>query len=314
MNSYKIKINEWVKNGKSIKELAEKAGINRSYLSTYVNNIDNLGEGTVEKVETALHEFFSKKKVVNNSISFYNTKDAMKVFALLDEIANTKEIGYICGNTGRGKTWAVRKFCDANAYNIIYIRCDESFGVRDLIEEIEIALGFNESYGTTRKRVRKLVKHLIQNPNYLLIVDEADKLLRSFTSKKIEVIRTLWDEVNEDGLFQRLGIVLVGEESLPTLLQQGVNMKEETKRVSDRIFSGVTLRGLEQEEITDILDGLDIDVTEEASNRLIKRGTGKNGNLRLFIRTLKNCLKLAHSNDGDITLKTVEESIKMLAR
>lgn len=78
---------------------------------------------------------------------------------------------------------------------------------RDLVRRIEKQLCLPKRYGTNDERLEEICEFFNVNRGYLMIVDEADKLINKYTIKKIELLRTIMDSA-------AVGMVLAGELSL----------------------------------------------------------------------------------------------------
>ncbi len=81
---------------------------------------------------------------------------------------------------------------------------------RDLVADREAAVPAKR-YGTNDERLEEICEFFNVNRGYLMIVDEADKLINKYTIKKIELLRTIMDSA-------AVGMVLAGELSLESHL------------------------------------------------------------------------------------------------
>lgn len=115
-------------------------------------------------------------------------------------------LGIIVAKSGYGKTHALKKY--AKMPRVAYIECDDTMACRDLVEAIEIQIGMPKgSGGTIWSRVNRIRDFFNANEGYLLIIDEADKLINKYTQKKMEIIRGIFDQSD-------VGIVIAGEPRL----------------------------------------------------------------------------------------------------
>ena len=64
--------------------------------------------------------------------------------------------------------------------------------------------------GTIWKRVNRIREFLNINTGYLIIVDEADKLINKYTAAKMEILRGIFDQ-------SEVGIVIAGEPKLEVI-------------------------------------------------------------------------------------------------
>lgn len=179
-------------------------------------------------------------------------------------------------------------------------QCDDTMACRDLVEAIEMELGMPRSTGgTIWSRVNRIREFFNVNQGYLLIIDEADKLINKYTQKKMEILRGIFDQSD-------VGIVIAGEPRLET------ELKSSLTRFANRMDFYYKLKGLNQNEVMDYLEGFDID--EAAMGELISRATNhNNGCFRLLDRTLNNVLRvLKERGESKVTLKIVSEASSMM--
>lgn len=69
--------------------------------------------------------------------------------------------------------------------------------------------------GTIWSRVNRIREFFNVNQGYLLIIDEADKLINKYTQKKMEILRGIFDQSD-------VGIVIAGEPRLETELKSSL--------------------------------------------------------------------------------------------
>ncbi|GMX66793.1 hypothetical protein Elgi_60650 [Paenibacillus elgii] len=113
--------------------------------------------------------------------------------------------------SGFGKSLTLQQY--AKLENVAYVECKETVGLKNFIGAIERELGLIEGSGTTFERTQKIEDPFTEYPGYLLIVDEADKLILSYTRKKMEVIRSLYDS-------GYVGVLVSGEPVLEMLIRK----------------------------------------------------------------------------------------------
>jgi DNA transposition AAA+ family ATPase len=206
----------------------------------------------------------------------FKTSDFMGMFGLCQSCKEFEGFGVITGRSGFGKTYSLKRYAERD--KVIYIECNECMTVRDLIKEIEEIAGVAHTYGSINDGL-KSIKHFFRtHQGYLLIVDEADKLANKYTQKKLEIIRSIYDQSN-------LGVVLAGEPVLESLVERFI------PRSASRIDLLYELRGLSENEVLEYLQ--EYNFTDEAANEMIRRATNsKNGCFRLLNRTFRNVLGL----------------------
>ena len=142
---------------------------------------------------------------------------------------------------------------------VAYIECDDTMACRDLVEAIENGIGLPKGYGgTIWSRVNRIREFFNTNEGFLLIIDEADKLINKYTQKKMEILRGIFDQSN-------VGIVIAGEPRLET------ELKGNLARFANRMDFYYKLKGLSKNEVVDYLEGYEVD--EAAMGEMISRAT-----------------------------------------
>jgi hypothetical protein len=133
--------------------------------------------------------------------------------------------------------------------------------------------------------MRVITDFFSTNKGYLLIVDEADKLISRYAQQKMEVIRGIYDSC-------KVGIVLAGEPKLQALLEANLPQTE------NRAIYGYELQGLSAAEVDEYLSPytIDQDVREELHGRAYG---GRKGCFRLLVGTLSALINEANATGAD---------------
>ena len=297
-------------------ELALHVGVSRSTISQYLNgnyvgNVDKVEAGLRAWLEKARQEV-AKQEVVRaeaiqerNSIlpektQYFESSDYVSVIGLCRMCQEEAALGIVVGRSGYGKTHALRKY--AKLPRVAYVECNEAMNQKDLIRRIEQSLGLPKSYGSIDERMGHVVEFFNYNQGYLLIIDEADKMITKYTQKKIELLRNITDAA-EAGT---VGIVLAGEPALESMI------KSYDERFANRMDFGYKLHGLTKKEVEKYLEKYEIE--ESALNELVLRAcNGRTGCFRLFDRTLNNIMRiLRESGQTRITLQVIKEASRMM--
>ena len=303
--------------GKTINALAVEIKIDRTYLSKYIGKkLKNVPETIVN----ALKDYFEKigenfkadeQNIQNESVidgqeplhektgtfdKFFESTDAINITGLCSICQKYTESAIITGRSGYGKTYALRNYARKN--KVCYLSCEESMTSKDLINALEKTVGLPKGEGSIYERMKGIKEFFKINEGYLLIIDEADKLASKYSMKKVEALRNLFDEENneEDGYF---GLILAGEPGLKNMI------RIYQPRFANRVDSAIELNGLSSDEIRRYLS--DFEISESALQELIYRGTNsQTGCFRLLNRTIKKILRFteakntARINDNDI--------------
>ena len=170
---------------------------------------------------------------------------------------------------------------------------------RDLVEAIERSLGLPTGYGTIWRRVNGIREFFNTNRGYLLIIDEADKLVSKHTQKKMEILRAIFDQSD-------VGLVIAGE---PRLEAQ---IKTYLARMANRVDFYASLRGLSPSEVESYL--ADFEITEDAMVELMARACNmQTGCFRLLARTISNVRRiLGDQGEATVTMKIIEQASSMM--
>lgn len=228
---------------------------------------------------------------------FFESRDAKSILGVCQSCQDYLGLGIVVGRSGFGKTHALRHY--AKLPRVAYIECDDTMAARDLVTAIERSLGLPSSYGSIWMRVNSIRDFFKANRGYLLIIDEADKLISKYTQKKMEILRTIFDQSD-------LGLVLAGEPKLEALLASYI------PRLENRVDFCARLQGLSPSEVEAYLS--DLDISPEALLELKARaGHSRKGCFRLLDRTLANVRRILQQGEsGQINAKTIEQASGMM--
>ena len=137
------------------------------------------------------------------------------------------------------------------------------------------------------------------NKGYLLIIDEADKLVSKYTQKKMEILRAVFDQSD-------VGLVIAGEPKLEA------QIKTYLVRMANRVDFYASLRGLSPSEVEGYLT--DFQIEPEALVELKARACNmQTGCFRLLDRTLSNVRRiLKETGEETVTVKTIAQASSMM--
>ena len=304
-------------------ELAMRLNMSRSrsMISQYLNGKYN---SNPEKIEARLKEFVSAYEngtadimsvpdtMINSNvqpaklgvtggvkpkIQYFESTDYVQTIGLCTSCQKEVGIGIVVARSGYGKTHALRKY--ATMPRVVYIEGNENMNCKDIVRRIEGKIGMQRSYGSIDERTEKIIEFFNINQGYLIIMDEADKLINKYTQKKIELLRNISDGA-------KVGLVLAGEPVLESLL------KQYDARFANRMDFYYKLRGLSEEEVRDYLEGYDVE--EGAMAEFLSRARNtQTGCFRLLDRTLNNVIRiLKDSGQSTITTKVISQASSMM--
>lgn len=298
-------------------ELAMHLGVSRAMVSRYLNGSY---DSNPERLEEGLRKWLVKArellkdqeggraetrpqprpKALPEKAPYFESADYVSVIGLCRMCQEEAALGIVVGRSGFGKTYSLRKY--AQLPRVAYVECNEAMNQKDLIRRIEQALGLPKSYGSIDERMAHVVEFFNYSRGYLLIIDEADKLITKYTQKKIELLRNIADAADAG----TVGIVLAGEPALESMI------KAYDERFANRMDFIYKLRGLSRKEVEQYLESYDVD--EAALNEFILRAcNSKTGCFRLFDRTLNNVRRiLREKGETQITLQAIKEASRMM--
>lgn len=251
-----------------------------------------LTEHTGEQIELSAPDAKSGRKP-----QFFRSRDAAAILGVCQSCQEYIGLGIVVGRSGYGKTHTLKEY--AKLPRVAYIECDDTMSSRDLVEAIERALGIPSGYGTIWRRVNGIREFFNTNKGYLLIIDEADKLVSKYTQKKMEILRAIFDQAD-------VGLVIAGEPKLEA------QIKTYLVRMANRVDFYASLRGLSPSEIENYLG--EFDITADALTELKARGCNmQTGCFRLLDRTLANVSRILETADEKVvTIKTIEQASGMM--
>lgn len=291
-------------NGKSIALLAREINYSRTTVSRYLSG---KYESDASEIEAKLSDYLSKCTgetvqfpIVDKTakrLQFFESRDAKAILGVCQSCQEYIGLGIVVGRSGYGKTYTLKQY--AKLPRVAYIECDDTMGSRDLVEAIEKSLGIPSGYGTIWRRVNGIRDFCNTNKGYLIIIDEADKLVSKYTQKKMEIIRAIFDQAD-------VGIVIAGEPKLEA------QIKSYIARMANRVDFYATLHGLTTSEVESYLRGYE--VQPEALAELKARACNmQTGCFRLLDRTISNVFRILAETGGDIiTLKIIEQASSMM--
>lgn len=292
-------------------ELAMKLHYSRSAVSQYLNG---KYQSDPTEIETKLSEFvdawykwhngedspqieYAGVNVVKDKIEYFESKDYVQTIGVCSSCQSNVALGIIVAKSGYGKTHALRKY--ATMPRVIYIEGTETMNCKDIIRRIENKIGMQRSYGSIDERTERIIEFFNINEGYLLIMDEADKLINKYTQKKIEMLRSISDSA-------KVGLVLAGEPMLESLL------KTYDARFANRMDFYYKLKGLSTQEVKDYLEGYDID-DSAMEEFMVRAKNSQTGCFRLLDRTLNNVLRiLKESGQTKITSRVISQASNMM--
>ena len=290
----------------SIATLAnEIPGYSRPTISRYLSG---KYEGDITAIEQLLAEWLARRTgeavdvperpgKTGRKPAFLETRDAVNVLGVCQSCQEYIGLGIVVARSGYGKTYSLRQY--AKLPRVAYIECDDTMSSRDLVEAIEKSLGIPSGYGTIWRRVNGIRDFFNTNKGYLLIIDEADKLVSKYTQKKMEILRAIYDQSD-------VGVVIAGEPKLEAAI------KTYLARMANRVDFYIALKGLAPSEVEKYVS--EFEVAPDAMVELKARACNmQTGCFRLLDRTLSNVRRiLKEQGENTVTLKTIEQASSLM--
>ncbi|MCX4297414.1 MAG: AAA family ATPase [Lachnospiraceae bacterium] len=303
---------------KTKQDIADMMGVNRSTVSQYLNR--KLGDQQSEQISRLEEWFENWLAEVGEPQSFtladgesmeaghtapfrkrenFETTDFKGVTAICTMCQEMHRLGLVFGKTGYGKTYALRNY--AKLPRVAYLECNDIMNGKDIVRRLEHAIGMPKGTGSVDERIENLTSFLLANKGYLLIIDEADKLLNKYTTQKIEMFRTI-----TDATVGSTGIVFAGEPSLKAKLTSY------DIRLANRMGNEYELKGLTRSEVERYFEGCEVE--EEAFEELCRRAYNrKTGCFRLLDRTLDNVMHILKITGKNVlTYDVLKEASNMM--
>lgn len=290
-------------NNIAVVDIAPTVGIDRTTLSKILNGSYKSDASIYHNKMIEIMESTSKTaEAVNYELNkLFPSGDAERIIGVCGACQDEQAVGLIAGKTGCGKTFTLRNY-QMSSEKVIYIECDATMTSKDMLSELELRLRLSDRTGSLSRRANYIKEFFRKNLGYLLIIDEADKLITRDTIKKIEILRNIHDQ-------SPVGLIIAGENQLISLL------KQHNERLLNRVDFGTQLEGLSSNEVKKYVEFVGItDITDKAMAELIERGTDvtRGGCFRLLHRTLKNVVRAAGGHR--VTSEHIEQARRMMIK
>lgn len=186
---------------------------------------------------------FLKDESINYKYESNDFKETINRFNFLKEV---KGIGLFIGESGLGKTYAVRYFINnlnKDLFKIIYINPSPKMSVFDFYKSISNKLGLdvgacykNDICENIQKEIKRLVIQDRINP--IVIIDDAHLLSREILNN----FKILYDFDMDSKDY--ITLILLGHSELKVELSKKVH-----ETIKQRIIANYTFKGLSREEV-----------------------------------------------------------------
>lgn len=294
--------------GVSFQSIATETGVNRSYISMLANRgtcaassqmLDKLwawvedwksSQGMVPPRANPSPASADGVPVYKTDLSLIHTKDFIGALGFCDFCIKHREIGIVMGMPGTGKSTVVKTVAD-KLPRAIKIEAWLSMRMGDLLDEIANALGI-DARGTLNNRTQKIIRALRQQPDTVILVDEAE-YLKKWNVEKMDVLRKIHDNAG-------VTVLLFGTPALANVLN-----RRDTTQLSRRMFQ-YTFGGARKEEIREALRAYNMDPGVIERLAAMASDTA-HGGMGTYTKMLELCLYSAQG--GRITEETLAEAV-----
>ncbi|MGD1960530.1 MAG: AAA family ATPase [Fulvivirga sp.] len=196
-------INEWLSHeGRSGAQLAEHAGVNAAYISLIKkgNYEVSSANGNTPISDKAFNQLANALGITWETTRHWETHNYRKIMSLCKSTQKQKRRALLDADTGLGKTYALESYASKND-KVLYIKVTRTMSQKDMLDEIVKKLRIKDILRGNRSKMMAIQKKVINTPDFLIIIDEAEYLKN-----------TLFDLVKEiaDFTHRKCGMILSG--------------------------------------------------------------------------------------------------------
>jgi len=241
----------------------------------------------------------------------YETEDLKSIKSRLEYLKSNKGLGLFTGESGLGKTVAIRDFCcklNPNLYKVMYISMS-TITVLEFYKAIAYELGLEakmrkiDIFKQIQEEVIRLVRDKKITP--ILIIDEAQYLKTDILNDLKILLNYEMDSKNY------LTLILIGQPILISILNRNIH-----EAIRQRIIVSYSYSGLTKDEMNEYIDtrlllcGSDKNIFNDNAREALFSGC--NGIIRklnsLIVKSLIiGCNKQVQAIDNNITLEAYNE-------
>ncbi len=153
------------------------------------------------------------------AVPFVDTSISKQINYALNILSIDKRMGLIIGNTGVGKSIALKKYAKDNP-SCILIEADDTYKVNTLLRNLAIKLKIGYEKVKVDILMEKIIAELADSGR-MIILDEAERA----HLKVLSILRRIYDMAN-------IPVVIVGLPKLLTRIKEDVNMAQVSSRMN----------------------------------------------------------------------------------
>lgn len=263
-----------VASGTTYKTISLESGMSTAALSQFVN-------GTYGGDNNAVAEKLAKWLEARDALiampvkpDFVETETARSIFATLQYAQLAKRIAVVYGDSGVGKSEALRAFARNNLNVWLVTAQPSTSSLLECLYEIAEAVGISDAPRRAGSLMRA-IRRKLSGTSGLLIIDESDHL----DYEVLEELRLLQESLS-------IGLVLVGNHIIYSRLSGGGTRRTDFARLFSRIAKRLEIKSIKTADIDAIADAWQLGAAEKKLARAIAVKAGA-------LRTLTTTLDLA---------------------
>lgn len=206
----------------------------------------------------------------------FNTQNFKQIIPAIEENRKEKERFTIDGDTGSGKSHALRKYKTKFPVGTYVVTCSAVENSKEFAKNIAETVGV-ETFGTAGSIIKKVIKKLEGETDAILLIDEAEHIGRK--SGYINIIKSL-----ADGLEGKTAFGMVGM-GINKILNDGYEKNKQNFRQTARRFCNREM--LENNIREDVYKACEeLGLNEESVKNWIANRVRNFGELEVYIRKI----------------------------
>lgn len=242
---------DWIdpnNDARSGNKLAKKMGISNANVSNIKNEKwSSIGDDIWNKVAA-----YFQIKMKNDDWRQFETYNFIKVQEVLHNAQSQQRRAAISGDTGWGKTNAIKHYCNARGNEeAFHITCRRSMNPNKFVENIAETIGVSSIIGVRYEIERAIADKILTMGMPILIFDELENLSHT----NFSVIKTIIDLTDKNASFVLCGI------EVRAMIKKFAKKGKDAFRQIQRRFPAIgyeCLYPLSREEMTAILNEIGI--------------------------------------------------------
>lgn len=287
--------------GKSAAELKKETGLESAAINAlFASGLDGYDDAAKETVWKAVATLRSRAA---RHLPLILTTVTQRILDCLDHCRDFNTMTYICGPTGRGKTYTAEYWAQLNNHGRTrLVRCPSSCARGTLVKLIADSFGVSRT-GSIADREQALFRAV--SSRNVLIIDEAGHLLQQTGSRSpIEFLRDLHDITG-------CGVAMIFTDVYIPELTMGRN-RDYFEQFVGRIEYPVEIpKNVRRDEVRRIVRTFVPDADEEFVTFALAQARGLKGRLRTLFRDLTTARGFAESKGEPMSFRHFKKAVKL---